>query len=40
MPVSFTIDRRGRLIDDGWKDRQPVWTAESLESIITPLLSR
>ncbi|MGO9038524.1 MAG: TlpA disulfide reductase family protein [Steroidobacteraceae bacterium] len=40
IPVSFTIDRRGRLIDDGWKDRQPVWTAESLESIVTPLLSR
>ncbi len=40
IPVNFTIDRRGRLIDDGWKDTQPVWTAERLESIVTPLLSR
>jgi cytochrome c biogenesis protein CcmG, thiol:disulfide interchange protein DsbE len=40
IPVNFTIDRRGRLIDDGWKDTQTAWTSESLESIVTPLLAR
>jgi len=40
IPVNFTIDRRGRLIDDGWKDAQAAWTAERLESIVTPLLAR
>jgi peroxiredoxin len=40
IPVNFTIDRRGRLVDDGWKDVQAVWTAERLESIVTPLLAR
>lgn len=39
IPVNFTIDRRGRLLDDGWKDKQAVWTAERLESIVTPLLT-
>jgi cytochrome c biogenesis protein CcmG/thiol:disulfide interchange protein DsbE len=38
IPVSFTLDRDGRLIDNGWNDKQPVWTAESLERIVTPLL--
>jgi cytochrome c biogenesis protein CcmG, thiol:disulfide interchange protein DsbE len=38
LPVSFTIDRSGRLTDDGWKDRKPTWTAERLERIVTPLL--
>ena len=38
IPVNFTIARDGRLIDDGWKDRKPVWTAERLERIVTPLL--
>lgn len=40
LPVSFTLDRAGRLIDDGWKDKKPTWTAERLERIVTPLLSR
>jgi hypothetical protein len=39
IPVNFTIDRAGRLIDNGWKDKQPTWTLERLERIITPLLS-
>jgi thiol-disulfide isomerase/thioredoxin len=39
LPVSFTIDRDGRLVDDGWKDKKPVWTAESLASVVTPLLA-
>ena len=40
LPVSFTIDRQGRLADDGWKDRQPSWTADRLQRIVTPLLKR
>ena len=39
IPVNFTIDREGRLIDDGWKDKEATWTAERLERIVTPLLS-
>jgi cytochrome c biogenesis protein CcmG/thiol:disulfide interchange protein DsbE len=39
IPVNFTITRQGRLIDDGWKDKQPNWTAERLERIVTPLLN-
>jgi thiol-disulfide isomerase/thioredoxin len=38
IPVNFTIDRAGRLVDDGWKDRRPVWTPERLARIVTPLL--
>jgi len=38
LPVSFTIDREGRLIDDGWKDRQPAWTQARLERVVTPQL--
>jgi cytochrome c biogenesis protein CcmG, thiol:disulfide interchange protein DsbE len=39
IPVNFTIDRKGRLIDDGWKDKEATWTAERLERIVAPLLS-
>jgi thiol-disulfide isomerase/thioredoxin len=38
IPVNFTIDRRGTLVDNGWKDKEPAWTEERLERIITPLL--
>jgi thiol-disulfide isomerase/thioredoxin len=38
IPVNFTIDRKGRLVDDGWKDKQATWTAERLERIVAPLL--
>jgi len=38
IPVNFTIDRQGKLVDDGWKDKQPTWTAERLDRIVTPLL--
>jgi cytochrome c biogenesis protein CcmG, thiol:disulfide interchange protein DsbE len=38
LPVSFTIDRTGRLVTDGWKEKQPVWTASRLEEVVTPLL--
>lgn len=39
IPVSFTIDRRGRLADDGWQDKHPVWTRERLERVVAPLLA-
>lgn len=38
LPVSFVIDREGRLVHDGWKDPSPEWTAERLEQVVTPLL--
>jgi cytochrome c biogenesis protein CcmG, thiol:disulfide interchange protein DsbE len=38
LPVSFTIDRDGRLVDDGWRDKKPVWTQERLDRIVAPLL--
>jgi cytochrome c biogenesis protein CcmG, thiol:disulfide interchange protein DsbE len=38
IPVNFTIDRQGRLADNGWQDKQPVWTAERLAGVVTPLL--
>jgi cytochrome c biogenesis protein CcmG/thiol:disulfide interchange protein DsbE len=38
IPVSFTIDRSGLLSDNGWDDKDPVWTSERLERIVTPLL--
>ncbi len=39
IPVNFTIDRQGILVDDGWKEKQPTWTAERLDRIVTPLLN-
>jgi hypothetical protein len=39
IPVNFTIDRQGLLIDDGGKDKQPSWTRERLERIVAPLLN-
>lgn len=38
IPVNFTIDRAGRLVDDGWKDKEPSWTLERLDRVVTPLL--
>lgn len=40
IPVNFTIDRGGFLVDNGWDDPKPAWTAERLERIVTPLLNR
>ena len=40
LPVSFTIDRTGVLVEDGWKEKQPSWTQERLERVVTPLLAR
>jgi len=39
IPVSFVIARDGRLAYNGWLDKQPVWTAESLHRVVDPLLS-
>lgn len=39
LPVNFTIDRAGRLAVDGWKEKNPSWTAERLEQVVTPLLA-
>ncbi|MDB6014552.1 MAG: macromolecule metabolism [Gammaproteobacteria bacterium] len=38
LPVNFTIDRAGLLVEDGWQERKPSWTAERLEEVVTPLL--
>ena len=38
LPVNFTIDRQGRLADNGWRDKSPAWTADRLEQVVTPLL--
>jgi cytochrome c biogenesis protein CcmG, thiol:disulfide interchange protein DsbE len=37
IPVNFTINREGQLIDNGWKDKDSTWTAERLERVVTPL---
>ena len=38
LPVNFTVDRKGLLADNGWDSREPAWTAERLERVVTPLL--
>ncbi|OAI59724.1 alkyl hydroperoxide reductase [Ralstonia solanacearum] len=38
LPVNFTIDRNGMLADNGWDTREPAWTTERLERVVTPLL--
>jgi hypothetical protein len=40
LPVSFVIDRGGRLADNGWDDDPPTWTAQRLHSVVDPLLAR
>jgi cytochrome c biogenesis protein CcmG, thiol:disulfide interchange protein DsbE len=40
LPVNFTIDRAGLLVEDGWKLQKPSWTVERLEEVVTPLLER
>jgi len=40
LPVNFTIDRAGLLVEDGWKLKKPSWTRERLEEVVTPLLER
>lgn len=38
LPVSFVIDREGRLVHNGWDDEDPVWTLARLEGVVDPLL--
>jgi peroxiredoxin len=38
IPVSFVIGRDGRLVDNGWDDHEPAWTAQRLQRIVDPLL--
>ncbi len=38
LPVSFTINRAGLLVDNSWDDDDPSWTKARLERIVTPLL--
>jgi len=38
IPVNFTIDRQGLLVDNGWKDKQASFTSERLERLVTPLI--
>jgi peroxiredoxin len=40
IPVSFVIDRAGRLAHDGWSDDQQPWTSEQLQRVVDPLLTR
>lgn len=40
LPVSFTIDRDGLLVDNGWNDGQPAWNSQQLDKVVTPLLER
>ena len=39
LPVSFAIDRTGRLAEDGWHEKTPGWTHERLDQVVTPLLA-
>ena len=39
IPVSFTIDRAGRLADNGWDDDRPAWTEARLRRVVAPLLA-
>jgi cytochrome c biogenesis protein CcmG/thiol:disulfide interchange protein DsbE len=38
LPINFTIDRAGLLVEDGWQEKKPSWTAGRLEEVVTPLL--
>jgi cytochrome c biogenesis protein CcmG/thiol:disulfide interchange protein DsbE len=40
LPVSFVIDREGRLAHNGWDDEDPVWTPVQLQRVVAPLLDR
>jgi cytochrome c biogenesis protein CcmG/thiol:disulfide interchange protein DsbE len=40
LPVSFTIDRSGVVVDNTWDDPVPVWTQARLERVVTPLLQK
>jgi peroxiredoxin len=39
MPVSFVIDRQGKLVHDGWLDKEPSVTSTFLQRVVEPLFS-
>jgi cytochrome c biogenesis protein CcmG, thiol:disulfide interchange protein DsbE len=39
LPVNFVIARDGRLASNGWLEKNPAWTADRLEQLVTPLLA-
>jgi peroxiredoxin len=39
LPVSFVIDREGRLVYNGWEEEDPVWNKDQLKRIVEPLLA-
>ena len=39
LPVSFVIDRAGRLAHNGWDDDEQPWSRAQLEKVVDPLLS-
>jgi len=39
IPVSFVIDRGGRLAHNGWDDDRQPWTSERLPRVVDPLLN-
>lgn len=40
IPVSFVINRAGRLSHNGWNDAEQPWTTGRLQQIVEPLLAR
>ena len=40
LPVTFVIDRAGRLVHNGWDDAQQPWTSEQLHRVVDPHLVR
>lgn len=40
LPVSFIVDRDGKLVDNGWKEIPPALTQQRLDQVVTPLLRR
>lgn len=40
LPVSFVVDRCGRLADNGWDDAHPAWTEARLRRVVAPLLAQ
>lgn len=40
LPVSFVIDRQGRLAVNGWNDKEPAWNTERLEREVSSLLAK
>jgi cytochrome c biogenesis protein CcmG/thiol:disulfide interchange protein DsbE len=40
LPVSFVVDRDGKLAENGWDLKDPVITAEHLARVVDPLLAQ